>query len=189
MKHRAKVCLVKTLLIAAAAVLAWPTLAATGQTDSWDRFRLLAERNMFLRDRRSPPSQRPAPTAPATVAAEPDRHIMLTGIAKHGSEYVAFLEDTRTGETIRVRVGEAAGKGKLTAITLDGVDYECGGTMARIEIGSSLAGSTPSLGKAERDPEDTSGPSRVAPPGDARDADTADILERMRRRREEELKK
>lgn len=178
------------IAVAAAVAVASPTSAATDRTDSWDRYRVLAEHNIFVRDRRrpEPKPERPPPPKPA-AAPNNDQRIVLTGIAKRGSEYVAFLENTGTGETIRVQVGGAVGKGKLTAITLNGVDYECGGKVTRIEVGYSLSGSTSLHGKAESGPEDTSEPSRVAPPGDAQDAGTTDILERMRQRRKEELER
>jgi len=214
-------------LIVAVIGPASPVLAATGKADSWDPFRLLAERNIFLRDRRRPEPRRSE--GPRPVLDDGERRVVLTGTALCGAEFVAFFENTRTGDTIRARAGGAVGAGKLNAVTLDGVEYEADGKTTRIEIGFSLAGEPGSLpsrrtsatatsesasppAESEAKPETETGatdgqvtpkqeatappdgtpdatPKASTSPGGAGDADVADILQRMRQRREEESKK
>ncbi len=163
-----------------------------------DKYRLLSERNIFLRYRRRPQKKvvAPAPRKPAPPP-DPDRYITLTGTAVRGDERVAFLEDGRSKKTLVVRVGGAAGKGKVTAITLDGIQYERDGKIGDIEVGSTLSGSTavpatngyavvpaaPASAPAAGEPS-----SRPAEPGGG-GAGIADILERMRKRRQQELGK
>jgi len=225
MNHPSKQCWRRTWMIAAvAAGLASPLVAAGDPAESWDRFRLLAERNIFLRDRRPPRPPRVGPPRP--VADDRDRRLVLTGTALCGTEFVAFFEDVRSGETFRARAGATVGTGRLHAITLDGVEYETGGKTTSVEIGFSLAGEAASLPtrrttvtaepdlsptEAETPPQlrpetngqeppkpeatapadgtSTAEQKETTPPDDAGDADLADILQRMRRRREEELKK
>jgi hypothetical protein len=209
------------LLIAAVIGLASAASAATDKADSWDTFRVLVERNMFLRDRRLPRPPRSGGAPPP--ADSPDRRLVLTGTALCGSEFVAFFEDIRTGKTLRARVGGAVGTGKLKAVALNGVEYETGGKATKIEIGWSLLGEAASLpsrrtsttaepdrppAEPETTPE-TNGqkaageqtkpasaddapdakPKETASPGGADNVDIVDILQRMRQRREEELKK
>ena len=214
-------------LIAAVIGPASPALAATGKADSWDPFRLLAERNIFLRNRRRPEPRRSE--SPRPVADDGERRIVLTGTALSGAEFVAFFENTRTGDTIRARAGGAVGAGQLNAVTLDGVEYEADGKTTRIKIGFNLAGEAGSLptrrttstatsesdaspAEAEAKPETEAGatddretpnqeatappdgtpdaqPKETTSPGGPGDADIADILQRMRQRREEESKK
>ena len=214
-------------LIVAVIGPASPVLAATGKADSWDPFRLLAERNIFLRDRRRPEPIRSE--GPGPVADDGERRIVLTGTALCGAEFVAFFENTRTGDTIRARAGGAVGAGKLKSVTLDGVEYEAGERTTKIEIGWNLAGEPASLpsrrrtstatsesaspsAESQAKPETEAGatdgqetpkqgaaaspdtasdakPKETTSPGGAGDVDIADILQRMRQRREEELKK
>ncbi len=216
-----------TVLIVAVIGFASPVLAATGQANSWDPFRLLAERNIFLRDRRRPEPRRYE--SPRPIPDNGERRLVLTGTALCGTEFVAFFENTRTGDTIRARAGGAVGTGKLKSVTLDGAEYEAGGKTTRIKIGFSLAGEAASLptrrtsststsesasppAESEAKPETEAGatdgqetpkqeaaappdgtpdatPKETTSPGGPGDADIADILQRMRQRREEELKK
>ena len=109
-------------------------------------YRVLSERNLFLRNRARPPSSRPAPIA-APAADTGDSRIVLTGIIQQGEDYVAFLEDTRTGKTTTLQVGAPVGRGQLTTITMDAVHYTCAGNTTKIAIGSTLAGTAASLPK------------------------------------------
>jgi hypothetical protein len=215
----------KRLLAAAGCVLAAvsPLAVAAGQDSSWDNYRVLVERNIFLRDRRRARSPAPVFSRMATpTPPDSDRGIVLTGVARRGEESVAFVEQTRTGATFKVGVGEAVGRGKVAAITLDGIDYEREGSVRKIPIGHSLAGeiaaapirriatpvSTRPSGPPRGTVEPTTGPAEpatqpavapattepaVAPattePGSAKESDVTDILERLRRRREQELRR
>jgi hypothetical protein len=130
--------------------------------------------------------------------------MVLTGIAQRGAERIAFIENRLTGETVRVSTGGAVGNGKLAAITFSGIDYVSGGRVTKVEVGRSLGGTFPASAPvatatttrpaaAPATPAATpaaapaqSGP-RTSPsvPLSSR----ASILERLRRRREQELKK
>lgn len=179
----------------------WPRTTAAQQDGPRDVYRILVERNMFLRDRgHTPPSglasSRPARDDPGDA----DTGIVLTGVAGRSGRYVAFLEDRRTNTTLRVRVGDAIGLGRIGTITLDGAEYERDGRTTRVRIGRNLAGAIAAV--TSDGPSETAGGSATRPAqpttraGDARrspsadttkDSDAAGILERMRRRREREL--
>jgi len=176
---------------------------------SWARYRVLVKRNIFLRDRARAASSRPASTRPVKGDMQDgERNVVLTGVARRDGEFVAFFEDIRTRTTSKVGVGQAIGKGKARAITLDGVEYERQGLVRKIEIGRSLTGSiavlrgewTPSsapaqpAGPARTRGRATTGPAQPttrpgASPSGAAKTSTAKILERMRRRRQQELRK
>jgi len=158
---------------------------------SWDRYRMLSERNIFVRDRGGLPESKPVTeqTVRAIDDDDSDRYLLLTATVQRGREGIAFVEDTRSGETVKVRTGHPIGKGKLVKITLGHVEYEREGTTTRIEIGSSLAGLTVSpvstATAASPEPDVSTDPDK---PTNATDGDTSAILERMRRRREQEAK-
>ena len=169
------------VLLGAAAAVAAPSMHdGTGSAPAWKRYLVLSERNIFSRDRSKRPSSRPASTQPHIVA-NTDGRLVLTGIGQDGREGIAFIEDTRSGKTIRARVGDTIGEGRLVEITLDCVQYKSKTTSTRIGIGSTLAGSTAST-------RPTATGDAGAPQG-ATNADTAAILERMRQRRERETGK
>jgi hypothetical protein len=125
-------------------------------------FRVLSERNMFLRNRARPPSSHHAPTA-APAADTGDGRIVLTGIIQQGEDYVAFFEDTRTGKTTTLQVGAPVGRGQLTTITMDAVHYTCAGNTLKIAIGSTLTGTAASPGRAAA-PTSTATTAPPAPP-------------------------
>ena len=203
------------MTLPAATVAAWllavalPAPIATGEERSWDSYRILTDRNIFRRDRRRP---RP-PVTTTAVRVRPDdsdRRLVLTGIAATDAEPVAFFENTRTGETVKVSVGETVGKGALKAILLEAVEYEREGTTRRIGFGRSLAGTadavlirreppvrpvapaptTSDANKPTTEPsEATTQPSDEPPAPPRGDSNLSDIEEQMRRRREQELRR
>jgi hypothetical protein len=191
--------------------------AANGRDDSWDDYRVLVERNIFLRDRRrwrprAVPSTRPVRRSSRDL----DDDIALTGVARRDGVFVAFFEDVRSGITFQIRAGQAVGQGKAVAISLDGVQYQRGEATRRIGVGRTLTGfvaagvtdiPAPSLSPAPARPEPasrpggepTTGPAEsttqpaiapARPPADGTGGDDLkSILERMRRRREQELRR
>lgn len=156
---------------------------------SWDHYRVLSERNIFVRDRRRPRESQPASEQPAGVI-NTDEYLVLTGIGQDGEEGIALIENTGSKETIRARTGDPIGKGRLVKITLDYIEYECEGDVTRIGIGSTLAGLAPSrvLPQTAASTQPAAAVD-AGTPGEATGADTAAILERMRRRREQETKR
>lgn len=219
------------LLAAAAVALAPVTLAAADNASSWDPYRLLSERNIFVRGRRLPAPPRTTSYEPAPPPPVRPRFV-LTGTALQRDEFVAFFEDVRTGQTVRARLGDTVGDGRLTDITLDHVDHEADSKVTKVTIGAGLTGErvalpqraaaspppTPEPAKPPETPE-TPGPdapasaSSEAPPAEPAAAapavsapasappstpeaspppganDLAEILRRLRERREQELKR
>jgi len=147
----------------------------------WKNYSVLAERNIFARDRgRREPPQTQGPRPPAQVRTT----IVLTGVVKRGDVFTAFLEDVVTNETRKVQVGEAVDGGKVTKIEIDHIDYEKGGKTTKVEIGADLTGDG-SFSAAE-----TAAPG-AAPGGKGVSRPTSDeeaaILQRLRERRRREL--
>ena len=176
------------LLIAAA-------LTANGQpapdAEPRERYRVLVERNIFSRSRRAPQGPPPPVSTRPAAVVDTDQYLVLTGAGKGDSE-IAFIEDTRTGRTTRLRTGDAVGKGKIVTITLRHIEYEREGQIVKIEIGSNLAGSTVSaaaIGPSTQPAEaaDGAGPATdEAPPPNAAPGGANSVLEQMRRRRQQQ---
>jgi hypothetical protein len=236
MTHHPTAC--RTAAVGAAAILAAlaTALSAAERGESWDAYRILVDRNIFVRNRRPPMPDRPEPRTTYVRPPSAPRFV-LTGTARSGDGFIAFFEDYRSGSTRRASVGKELGGALVKAITLNGVVVEDDGTSRTIRIGCDLSGEEVALARpatrttttappappaapAESDrtdrddrrdgPDDeraasdrpegppreneapgeqASPPEEAEAPGGADDADTADILERMRRRREEELRR
>jgi hypothetical protein len=131
------------MLAPALAAAALPDVPLSAQPPQWDNYRVLSERNMFLRDRARPMTSRYTPR-PTVIVAPPseDERFVLTGIIQQGDDCMAFFEDSRSGKTATVMAGDPVGRGRLTVITLDTVHYACDGDLTRITIGSSLTGAS-----------------------------------------------
>jgi len=158
---------------------------------SRERYRIVGERNVFLRDRST--GRRPQAVA-VTPAYVPERSIVLTGIVRQDEEYVAFLEDTRTGVTSRVRADEAVARGRIAEIGLGYITYETGEQRVRVEVGRTLGGDLRVQG-ATSAPAVTGEPAveaaseeTPAAVGAGTGGESA-ILERLRQQRQKELNK
>jgi len=133
----------------ALAVAAAPTPAAApiAPPAQWESYRVLSDRNMFVRDRSRPRSSRPYTMPTYAAAPNEDDRLVLTGVINQGPDYVAFFEDSRTGKTITVQVDVPLGRGRVTAMAMDSVDYTYDGRTTRIAVGSSLSGVVASLSR------------------------------------------
>ena len=163
---------------------------APASQPAWETYRVLVERNIFSRSRaRRLPFR--APLAPQATP-RPEALVVLTGIVLQGDERVAFLEDTMTGATVKVRAGDQVAAGRLKNITLDYVEYEIGGRTEKIRIGRSLRRAPPASMPARAPYAAASRPTKApaaavsAPPTTGKSSAEA-ILERLRQRRQKEL--
>ncbi|MDQ3441769.1 MAG: hypothetical protein M3478_15615, partial [Planctomycetota bacterium] len=108
-----------------------------------ERYAILEQRNVFVRDR-SRPTSRPvsssASTQPTRRSAE--ESLVVRGIAMEELGYRAYVEDLNTGITLRLSPGDVLGRGHVAAVALDAISYEHGGKKTWIDIGSDLTGKT-----------------------------------------------
>jgi len=176
-------------------------------------FSILLERNIFDRNRR-PPVIRTPRTAPVSIRptkpprpVDSDQYFVLRGIAQEGSQFTAFFEDTRAGKILRVKPGEPVGKGRVPGVNIDSAQYQRGQTLVVIRVGHTLTGSqAPAMGFEAPGPSPVASISKTSASASTSSATTQpatapaaeptsapasgglqDILERMRRRRQQEL--
>jgi hypothetical protein len=108
-----------------------------------ERYLVLAQRNIFLRDRSRlvPPPPRFPSTGPSTTESRrPEMSFVLTGLALQEGRHVAFLENLRTGATERVVQGTSIALGRIVRVEVDFLEYEADGRRTRVEIGRNLTG-------------------------------------------------
>ncbi|MCZ6795941.1 MAG: hypothetical protein O7J95_20225, partial [Planctomycetota bacterium] len=158
----------------------------------WDRYREIVERNIFSRNRRpyrrgsrgqfgrGPDGGEESPTGESESRPrspdDPGRKFLLVGVSKVGGRPFALFENTRDGTVSFVARGDTIGERKLTAISLDHVEYKAGEDGEKnvsIAIGRTLTGETalaatsspspPTRRRPVRGP--SRGPSRGSRPG------------------------
>lgn len=118
------------------------SIGQTEPTDVQDPYKVLVDRNMFLRERSRP---RPASTqrAPTTIPERPpevpETLYVLRGVVIEDGALRAYFENLRGGMT-RVSPGDAIATGEVTQIAIDAVAYDAAGQTTWIEIGHNLLG-------------------------------------------------
>jgi hypothetical protein len=168
----------------------WAFARGADEGDSERRYReqygLIVERNIFARDR----SVRSRLTGPTTRAApaRPEQSLVLTGVVRlelgggEEDEYLVFIEDVRVGTTQKFRVGDKIAQGIVRSIGFDSIEYEGNGRIVKVEIGNNLDREVTMASSA-------SAASSTQPSVLGTDSGSGDVVERMRRRRAEELRR
>jgi hypothetical protein len=85
----------------------------------------------------------------------------------------------------RASAGQVIDGGKIVAVSIDGVDYEKNGQCRRIGLGQTLAGGRIDLANLPTATSQDASTAASAPSGDGGEDS---VLERMKRRRQEEMK-
>ncbi len=172
---------------------------ATARESAAERIKILTQRNIFAKDRSA---RRPDASARRREEARPptpEEQFRLTGLARQGAVAVAFLESSRDGKTLKKKSGEEIANGKVRSVGFDFIEYESAAGVTKVRIGSDLSGQIRS--RPTSSPTTSSSPAPAgsspaatpdggtspapAPSGGAEES----ILERMRKKRLEELKK
>jgi hypothetical protein len=172
------------LLIAAVPAAQAPGAAGPART-AYDRYRVLAERNIYTREHGARSRTSILRGGPSPVR-NPEQEMVLAGVVRRGADAIAFFQDTTTGATTRVRTGDTLVRGRIGRITLDYVEYVKNDGTSRVAIGGSLAGG------ASADTVPASGlstaPASPAAPEARLSPVTSDesLLEQMRQRRRRE---
>jgi type II secretory pathway component PulC len=170
-----------------------PAATAPSRQNDRERYSVLTDQNIFLKDRRSrrtatTSSERPPMTDLQRLRETPEASFVLTGVVFEDGDYRAFIEDAKAGKVLRLSVGEPVARGKLTQIDIDTVAYESSGKTTVINVGTTLTGVPYSAF--------TSAPGATPAPGAAPSSPLPDpnnpnltIEERMKLRRAAELQK
>ena len=132
---------------------------------------------------------RQVPVAPP--APDPESYVVLKGIVQQGGEFIAFLEDTQSGQIFRVRKGDRVVRGKIKSLTLDSIEYEFEDRATTVAMGLNLQGGrggTVFTGMYELSQASSTAPAGVA--GESSTApseDEAEILRQLMERRQQQI--
>jgi hypothetical protein len=125
----------------AASPAAAPAALPQTQQSYRERYGIVTERNIFLRERprfdRNNNNNGPT-TAPVRT---PEQTFVLTGVVLEGGERRAYFEDRSKNSMLRVSVGDSLARGKIAEIDIDSVAYDGGnGRQTWVDVGSDLTG-------------------------------------------------
>ena len=123
-----RILLAAALLISAlgaAAPSTRPTGSPSARASYSDRYGLLEDRNIFVRERSSRRNGRDR-SASTTQAAPrpPEEKFVLTGVVLEDEGYRAYVEDVERMQTLRLAPGDTIARGRVAAIMLDAIAYE-----------------------------------------------------------------
>jgi len=165
-----------------------------GDSGFMSQYGLILERNIFTRDRGR---REPEPSSAERNVPPPppvQKSYVLIGISRWGEEYIAFVENTRYGDTQMYRIGNTVAEMKIKHITLDAIELEKDTKTITIQIGSDLTGGaqTSSFTMQElidrtEDAAPSTPPAENAEPATTGTADADDILKKLMERRKKEL--
>src|SRR4051812_24493229 len=140
----AAVLVVAATLFAADAPAPTPANAPPKQNYN-DRYNVLSERNIFLRERGVRPRSNNGPSSRDSGSSQYNRPpaeavFVLTGIVLEEGQYRAYVEDTSTGRVHRLAVGDTVARGHVLEIEIDAIAYDLNGQGTWVTIGSDLRG-------------------------------------------------
>ena len=109
---------------------------------------ILLTRSIFARSGRGAgvpavTSSDSAAAAAAAARSAPEASLTFRGVMRDGPQLIAFIEDARTGRTLRVKTGDPVATGRVTELTLDRLVYQAGEKRSAIQVGYTLSGGAP----------------------------------------------
>lgn len=169
-----------------------------GRRVSWEDLRIISERNIFSRNRvKIEPTRNLEPRNIKKTETREEDYLVLRGITKQANRFVAFIEDSRTGEVKKVIKNGVIGKGKIGNITLDYISYEFEGGSSTVKIGMTMSGETAGMNSAYASGFEMPGQQNFIsfpatsqedkPQVKISDESAKDILQRLKERRKKEL--
>ncbi|UCF17121.1 MAG: hypothetical protein JSW59_06600 [Phycisphaerales bacterium] len=161
---------------------------------SWDTYKIVVERNMFSRQRMPRVDRRRRRQVPvAPPAPEPESYVVLKGIVQQGDTFIAFLEDTQSGQILRVREGDSVVRGRIKTLTLDSIEYEFEDRTTVVTMGLNLQGGrggTTFTGMYELTQMSATAPAEDTTESSSIPAeDEAEILRQLMERRQQQIGK
>ncbi len=152
--------------------------------EQWAKYNIILDRNMFSRTRMPSRPQEAAEDRPKIVP-NPESYYLLKGVVQEDHQFIAFVEDKRTGSVLRLREGESVARGTIKSLTLDGFQYQFQDKTIPVSMGSDLEGGSGAVTAG-----DLASFSSMAAPSTgsaAPSADEAEILKRLMEQRQQQL--
>lgn len=182
----------KLVAFAVGLAILWPAVGRAAESaekpDVWATFKVIVERNMFSRQRGAAERRQRRTEERPVAVPDPESYCRLRGIAQENGTFVAFVEDTRSGETLKLRQGDSVARGSIESLDLDSIVYRLEDRTITVAIGQDLLGGRGAVTMTELMewtplPSPSGGQTTPAAPS----GDEADILRQLLERRKQEL--
>lgn len=97
----------------------------------------------------------------------PEAGFILRGVVQAEDRLIAFVEDKSANRVTEITAGQSIARGKIAAVTIDGVEYQGGGAAKEIKVGQDLNGQVapPSPTSKPAAPQPAPGPGEEPAPG------------------------
>jgi hypothetical protein len=158
----------------------------TDRGEQWAKYSIILDRNMFSRTRQGP---RPIDDAPRpTRMPDPESYFLLRGVVQQDNQFIAFVEDKRTGTVLRLREGDTVARGMVKSLNLDGLQYQFQDKTISVTMGSDLEGGSGALTASDLASfSSLAAPAASSAGSAAPSADEAEILKRLMEQRQQQL--
>ena len=158
--------------------------------DVWALYKVIIDRNMFSRQRGATERRQRDTERQVVTVPDPESYYRLRGIAQENGTFIAFVEDTRRSETLKLRQGDAVARGSVESLDLDSIVFRLEDRSIPVAIGQDLLGGHGAVTMSElmqwtpapSTPTSGQPTTPAAPTGDE-----ADILRQLMERRKQEL--
>jgi hypothetical protein len=141
---------------------------------------------MFSRTRQGPRPIEDAP--PPTRMPDPESYFLLRGVVQQDNQFIAFVEDKRTGTVLRLREGDTVARGMVKSLNLDGLQYQFQDKTISVTMGSDLEGGSGALTASDLASfSSLAAPAASSAGSAAPSADEAEILKRLMEQRQQQL--
>ena len=179
------------------AIAAFGLAATTGQeqqveeSNALANYEIILQRNIFSRDRKPIVVGQPEEEPKERAVVSPESYYRLKGLVQEDGVFIAFVEDTRYSNVLRLREGESVARGTIKNLTLDSLEYEYNDKTVAIQIGRDLEGGFGAVTRSEimqwTPTDTTSGSDSTSTSPEPATGEAADILEQLRQRRQQQL--
>jgi len=157
--------------------------------DPWALYKVVVERNMFSRQRGATQRRQRDAEREIVTIPDPESYYRLRGITQEDGTFIAFVEDTRLSETLKLRQGDAVARGTIESLDLDSIVYRLEDRTIPVAMGQDLLGGRGAVTMTELmewTPALPSTSGQAATPS-APAGNEADVLKQLLERRRQEL--
>jgi len=107
--------------------------------EQWAKYEIILDRNMFSRQR-IPVRRGDDTPPPPPIMPNPESYFLLKGVAQENNQFIAFVEDKKTGVVLRLRQGDHVARGEIKSLTLDSLEYQLQDKTTTVTMGYDLEG-------------------------------------------------
>lgn len=160
------------------------------EQDSWNRYQIILQRNIFSRQR-GPVRQRRTIQARPVITRNRESYLILKGVVQQDSTFIAFVEDTQSNSMLRLGEADSVARGIVKNFTLDSIEYQLKEKTITVTVGRDLEGGQGTLPMSTLLELSATSPSTSDPNAPVKESipsgDEAEILRKLMEQRKQQL--